>query len=406
MAESPNPAPSPHVLFAGATMVPGWGGGEPVIADLLQRGLEELGVRVTRVGWRRSFRELLALGVLPIDLEPTRVAFYRRLIRKIRPDVVIAWFDYDCSLIFAAGRERVPVISSVHIYWPTCPIGTRYIEGVGPCDSPEFTKCLRHMAHAEISPNLALPLDGLPAPLGGILYSKIKNRPSVLGRADAIVVVSDFMGQVMTRAGYRQVHVIHNGVDPTLFSPTREPSSEKVVLYPVARSRQERKGYSHFVGLAQAIKARFADTRFQVLNDPGDELIDGTPFLSRAGLARLFGSVYLTVIPGLWEEPFGLVALEAMSCGRPVVAYDAGGLSEVIEQGVSGVLVPRGDLKALIDAVSDLLEDPGQANRMGAAARLRAETRFPYQIMAHKYLDLVRRVMMEHPAQNQGETTV
>jgi len=387
-------------------MVPGWGGGEPVIADLLQRGLEELGVRVTRVGWRRSFRELLTLGVLPLDLEPTRVAFYRRLIRRIRPDVVVAWFDFDCSLVLAAGKEGVPVISSVHIYWPTCPIGTRYIEGVGPCDSPKFAKCLRHMSHAEISPNLALPLKGLPAPLGAVLYAKVMDRPSVLGRADAIVVVSDFMGRVMTTAGYRRVHVIHNGVDPALFSPSTESGRERVVLYPVARSRQERKGYAHFVGLARAVKARFPDTRFRVLNDPGDALIEGTPFLTRVELARLFGSVYVTVIPGLWEEPFGLVALEAMACGRPVVAYDAGGLSEVIEDGVSGILVPRGDLEALTRAVSDLLEDPGRAERMGAAARARAETRFPYQIMARKYLDLAHRVMEEHPAQVQGETTV
>ncbi|MGA7499745.1 MAG: glycosyltransferase family 4 protein [Isosphaeraceae bacterium] len=378
------------VLFEGATMVSGWGGGEPVIADLLQRGLEELGVQVLREGSRRTLPELVALGLFPFDAEPTRLARYRRRLRELRPDVVIAWYDFDCSLVLAARLEGIPVISSVHIYWPTCPMGTRYIEGVGNCDSPELLKCLRHIARAEPSPNLGLPVTGLPGPFGLILYSKVRARPWVLGQANAIVANSEFMGRVLRDAGYGRVHVIFNGVDVELFRPSVERPLGNVVLYPVARSNQERKGYHHFAELARTVRSNRPGTSFKALNYQGDLTVEGTPFLSREDLAALLRSVYMAVVPGLWEEPFGLVAAEAMASGRPVVAYKGGGISEVIEDGVSGVLVPQGNLQELNRAVINLLDDQTAAERMGAAARARIETLFRYQVMAEQYLELIR----------------
>jgi glycosyltransferase involved in cell wall biosynthesis len=54
----------------------------------------------------------------------------------------------------------------------------------------------------------------------------------------------------------------------------------------------------------------------------------------------------------VWEEPFGIVALEAMAAGKPVVAYDSGGLSKIIVDGVTGFLISRGNFKGLINSYS------------------------------------------------------
>jgi glycosyltransferase involved in cell wall biosynthesis len=380
-------------LFAGASMEPDWEGGEPVFAALLERGLVEMGVRVERDGTRRGLLGFAALAAVPYDIEPYRLLRYRRRLRASRPDVVLAFYDYDCSLIVAAHQEGIPVIACTQIYWPTCPIGTHYIEGQGVCYEPELGKCVRHAARSPVSPNLGIPTPGLPPPLGLVLYSKVRLRPPALSLADAIVANSEFMAGVLRRGGYEKVHAIHNGVDVGLFDPTPWNQPARQVLYPVARSGQERKGFPHFAELARTIRAEDPSVRFKVLNHKGDELLDGAPYLTRTELAAEFQRSYLAVVPGLWDEPFGLVATEAMASGRPVVAYAAGGLTEIIEDGVSGLLVPRGDVRALTQAVRSLLGDPARARRLGEGARARVEGHFSYQRTAAGYLELIHRLL-------------
>lgn len=74
--------------------------------------------------------------------------------------------------------------------------------------------------------------------------------------------------------------------------------------------------------------------------------------MPREKLIELLQSSYLVVIPPLWEEPFGIVALEAMAAGKPVVTYDSGGLSEIIVDRVTGFLISRGNFKGLVNGYS------------------------------------------------------
>lgn len=78
------------------------------------------------------------------------------------------------------------------------------------------------------------------------------------------------------------------------------------------------------------------------------------------------------VVPSVWPEPFGQVALEAMARGRPVVASAVGGLRDAVVDGETGLLVPPGDPDALGRALRALLDDPARRARMGAAGRRRA----------------------------------
>ena len=78
------------------------------------------------------------------------------------------------------------------------------------------------------------------------------------------------------------------------------------------------------------------------------------------------------VVPSIWPEPLSLAAVEAMACGRPVVASATGGLPEVVIDGETGLLVPAGDVGALRDALRALLSDPVLRRRLGEAARRRA----------------------------------
>ncbi len=88
-------------------------------------------------------------------------------------------------------------------------------------------------------------------------------------------------------------------------------------------------------------------------------------------LADYYALADICVVPSR-TETFGLVALEAQALGTPVVASAVGGLTEIIEDGVTGVLVPEREPQAFASAIASLLDDSGLRERMGDAARLRA----------------------------------
>jgi glycosyltransferase involved in cell wall biosynthesis len=87
---------------------------------------------------------------------------------------------------------------------------------------------------------------------------------------------------------------------------------------------------------------------------------------------RAWGHCLAAVVPSVWPEPFGIVALEAMAAGRPVVASSVGGLAELVVDGTSGIHVPPGDVLALRNALERLLADAPLRARMGAAGREKA----------------------------------
>ena len=83
----------------------------------------------------------------------------------------------------------------------------------------------------------------------------------------------------------------------------------------------------------------------------------------------------VVVVPS-FGEGFGMVALEAMERGRPVIASDVGGLPEIVADGRTGLLVPPGDVEALAAAIVGARGDPGRAAELGAAGRARALEEF------------------------------
>ena len=94
--------------------------------------------------------------------------------------------------------------------------------------------------------------------------------------------------------------------------------------------------------------------------------------ISSAQVMASWNRACVAVVPSVWNEPMGRVAVEAMLAGRAVVASDVGGLREIITHGVTGLTVPPGDPGALAVALDGLLDDPERRRRLGEAARLHA----------------------------------
>ena len=92
-------------------------------------------------------------------------------------------------------------------------------------------------------------------------------------------------------------------------------------------------------------------------------------------------------------EMLGKVCLEAMACGRPVVAFKVGGIPEVVIHGETGLLVPPGDITGFAAALVELLRRPDERRRLGQAARARAESFFDLKKMVRSFESLYERVV-------------
>ncbi len=127
-------------------------------------------------------------------------------------------------------------------------------------------------------------------------------------------------------------------------------------------------------------------------------IADRVRFLGeRDALPELLASADVFVLTSS-EESFGLSALEAMSCGTPVVATRVGGVSEVVEDGVSGLLAAADDLEGFSGKLRELLFDAARGERMGTAARRAAEQRFGRDKVVALYEDLYRCLVAADPA--------
>jgi len=92
----------------------------------------------------------------------------------------------------------------------------------------------------------------------------------------------------------------------------------------------------------------------------------------------------LVILPSV-AEAFGLALTEALYLGAPVVATRVGGIPEIVDDGVDGILVPPADSKALADAIVDLLNDQERRQRMAGAGREKVRTRFSFEDMVRSY---------------------
>jgi glycosyltransferase involved in cell wall biosynthesis len=110
-------------------------------------------------------------------------------------------------------------------------------------------------------------------------------------------------------------------------------------------------------------------------------------------LIKLYSGADLLVLPSVWRESYGLPVAESMASGVPVLASDCGGVPELVDKGVTGLLVPRLNVDALTNAMRDLLSDGKRLRQMGQAARARAEQLLTWDRSAARlervYLDLV-----------------
>ncbi len=207
--------------------------------------------------------------------------------------------------------------------------------------------------------------------------------------------------------------VIPCGVDTDAFRPLPVPRGPRQRLLVIGRL-VERKG----VGNVVEALAELPGVELLVAGGPAAELLDTDPqarrlraLADRRGVAdrvRFLGGVRRTDVPALmssadvvvavpWYEPFGIVPLEAMACGRPVVGSAVGGLLDTIVPGTTGELVPPRRPDLLAPVLRDLLADRVRRERYGAAGRARAVATYQWRRVAAATEQVYAEVALAQP---------
>lgn len=261
--------------------------------------------------------------------------------------------------------------------------------------------------------------------LGGGYRVSSQIEKSAYESADAVIAVSAGMRLDILRSyphiDPAKVHVVHNGIDVDAWAPTANPellerwgidSSRPSVVFVGRITRQ--KGLPYLLEAAERLPSEVqlilcagapdtpeikAEVEHKVaqLQAQREGVIWITDHLPRHELAAILSAGTTFVCPSIYE-PLGIVNLEAMACGIPVVGTATGGIPEVVEDGVTGWLVPIEQVQDgtgtpvnpeifvsdLAQALREAVSDSARAQQMGVAARERARVHFDWMAIAEQ----------------------
>ena len=200
--------------------------------------------------------------------------------------------------------------------------------------------------------------------------------------------------------GSRQIHIIPYPVDVSLFAPTRERAP--LVLF-VGRV-EKRKGAHVLMRAIPKIWMQHPECEFVFIGSICDDVKAEAAVMSprvrflgpreHAELVRWYQQASVFVAPSLWDNSPNTI-YEAMACGTTVVASCVGGVPELVDDGVTGLLVPPGDSAALAEAILALLDDPALRERMGQHAREKAVAEYSVDKILAKTLDFYQRALLQ-----------
>jgi spore coat protein SA len=230
---------------------------------------------------------------------------------------------------------------------------------------------------------------------------------------DAMVFCSSFLKKEALRYVERvdTAVIIPNGADEKCFFPARTTAtgetSKPVVLF-VGRLVPE-KGIHVFIDALRLLMERGVGASGKIIGSTGfghnrsSEYVDSikrnlpsnvrfAEYVSGDGLAEEFRRATIFCCPSVFNEPFGMVNVEAMATRIPVVATAVGGIPEIFQQG-GGILVPPGSAVELADAVELLLNNPEKRQELSEQGYQSYKSQFRWQQIRQQYRDLVRQVM-------------
>lgn len=324
-------------------------------------------------------------------VESARAEALRRVADAVRPDVVYyhKWPVLPEPPRLSAGRA----VRMVHDHDLCCPRSHKYF--VWPdrtCQHAADWRCWADLAFLRRAPEGTLPV-GL---VDLFAHARERRRNHLL---DALLVGSRFMRDELAMNGFppERIHI----VPPAVRTPDRRPVGAPMghrVLFVGQLIRG--KGVDLLLQSLARVQAAWelvlvGDGNARAgLEDLARELgltdrVRFAGYVPSAELSALYDEARIVAVPSRWPEPFGMVGLEAMHRGRPVVGFAVGGIPDWCLDGQTGLLAPDRDVPALAERIGRLLRDDELAARLGARALRVASERFSFE----GYLDRLENLL-------------
>lgn len=296
----------------------------------------------------------------------------RDLAEAFRPDIVHLhniYHQLTPSIIRPFKRAGSKVVLTLHDYKLACPAYLMLDKNGRICDicaGNRFHRAAATRCQGSLARSLLLSAEAIWHAWRGS-YDLV----------DAFLAPSRYMGNAVAgRIGPERLKIIPNGVDTGYFAPTWEDRGYALYLGRLSREKgldtllDAQAGMTDPPPLAVAGGGPLAE---RVAASPG---VDALGVLEGDALRRALAGAAFVAVPSRWRENCPMSVLEAMAMGKPVVASRLGGLPELVEHGVTGLLFEPGDTEGLARCMARLSGDATLRRTMGEAARQRAENKF------------------------------
>ena len=376
-------------------------GGAEIMAQTLRHGLERRGhdVRLLATADPASahqpdypcFAAKPPLQVATQAVNPSARFALRRALREFRPDVVhVRMFLTQLSPLILPPLRDVPSLYHAVMYESICPTGLKLKPDGSSCHDPAGAVCRRDCVSLKAWLPLMLKLH---------LWRRWRDSFNL------VVANSEATRRRLEAEGIAVGAVVPNGVPmvPARSGPTGPPT----VVF--AGRLAPEKGVDVLLRAFAHLAAEVPDSRLVIAGDgplrsqlaaeaAAAGLTDRVEFaghLSRDAVERRFADAWVQAVPSTWDEPFGIVAAEAMMRGTAVVASASGGLAEIVVPGQTGALVRPGDATALAQALIPFLVDRAAADRAGRAGRDRALAHFGEDAFVDRFIAIYQRLMID-----------
>ncbi len=296
-----------------------------------------------------------------------------KLIEDKRPD--LAHFHnihghLTTSIIQPLVRRNIPVVWTLHDYRLVCP-NTTFLRGDEICElclPKRYLNCVTHRCKKGSLPASVVAM-------ATTLYDRLSRVPA---RVNRFITPSRFlMGKLIEgKISREKIIAIPNFVDVESFDTGREKdyflyfgrlSREKGIDLLIDAAASLKKGKLKIAGegplsgeLKRYVQEKGADVEF-------------LGFVTGSELRRLLEESQFVVVPSRWYENLPFSVMESLAAGKAVVAADIGGIPEMVEEGVNGLLFPAGDTEKLRECLGRMIDDPEARRGMGAAGRKKAE---------------------------------
>ena len=295
------------------------------------------------------------------------------------PDLIFIHQVLNPSLIDLLTRMK-PSIRFMHGFKFVCPEGKKFFKTkLAICPHPLSCLCQPRAFLYQCMPRN--PLVGLPVILRSKKILEIHRKRSL------VVVASEYMKTTLLNNGFNPdmitvipyfTHLPDDQIDPV--------ADHEPVIFALGRIVFE-KGIHHllhaFAELRQSARLSIAGDgpainglKALVRQLGLSKQVTFLGWLSRETLRHHYRKSTMVVVPSIWPEPFGIVGIEAMAYEKPVVAFNVGGISDWLQDGVTGLLACPGDARDLSQKMSLLLEKPNMAAEMGKMGREVVNNRF------------------------------